>query len=1372
MSQRELGQFIKIKVLPKELKQIEVAEQLGVTRQALSRLLNGHSTLSEDMASKLKKAYEADAETLLDKQRAILEPKRALATKSVRNYSSRFWDISSDDIAEYFSRKKIGRDEFPQLVRMLVRAQNSSLSKCDFHAGDNAERKGWDGETEADSATANVPKGYAIWELGTNSNPRNKAESDYNKSLTKQTTLSDEVRTQTTYIFVTPHNWEKAKDWAKSKAALGDYANVIAFDASSIEQWIELHPTVQVWFAEKTGASTRGVTTLETFWRQWAGTAKPNVSPLIFKHAIESSSEELKNWLEGTNKGVFSIQAGTRKEVGAFLGAAWILDQELKDLLIHCVIVDDKTDLSKLAASSDKLIPIALDGFVAKECVRFFGDRPIIVSRDVSATSVDGSDINIDLPDHDAFILGLKDMGFGASEIELLEAQTNHSPTILRRVLAKLPEEKLPPWARKIENHLLLLPVFLAGCWQKRKEDDVAFVEALSKACGINDYHKVENELSRLANIEEPPVWIESDFRGVASKLESLLVLGPYITEEILDEFLELAELLLSEYDPALELEKDKRWAAEIYKKTRKSSGVLRLSITQTLILLAVHGSAHISSITSVRIQGKIDKLISNLLKDGSARNWLSQNGLLRHYAEASPDSFLLAVKRELASTSSVFDEMFMPVESSSFGASPDRTDVLWALELLAWSKAQVVDACYALAELCRYPCDDNWANKPFASLNDILLYWRPHTCLDVSERKKLLNALYKKYPKVGWSLAANTFTRMGSTSGTNKPKFRNWASGINEAITYGEIWDYSDACRNILLEHTPYTINQIYELVRIIDGFPKKDEEKILHLFSIWKNTATKEEFVDVRELIRTSTRTKRSVQRRKKKQKPEESFISGSALLEVFQPRNIVEKHAWLFLKSYVEESLDEIEEGSDIDFKARDNRINMLRLAAMSEIWKHRGKKGVNEILNLSKDGFIVGTYLASIDILDSDLVDFIFDHFANFSLDKRRNEAALIEGILRKKAETARELFYGTKSIFERFGEQFDASTFCTLMCFSNETFQLVNELEKEVQLQYWKKVFPNYHRDSGIELNEFVHQLLEVERPLAALFSAKFDSKRLETSTLIKLLDSIATCDPKLEQNYQLDNYRVCKLIEELRQRADVSQDALSRTEFTYAPILVGIGSHGSIPTLIKVLLSDPMQYFQLIALCYFRKDRKNDFAELGLPEEEPRLRNLTETASHIIDNLDELPGYDQRTISNKIEEGIKWISSVIDLAIKYDRSVVAKLRIGNILANCKVGQDGIWPCEHARGLLEHFQDEDIGRGFNSEKRNKRGVTMRPRPENGNQERAIAQTFFEDANNLSIEYPFTATVLRNIGKSYESEAEMHDREGRLERKIPH
>jgi addiction module HigA family antidote len=65
------GQFIRMEVIePLDLSVTRAAEILGVTRPALSALLNGRASLSPDMALRIEKAFGPKMDTLLRMQTA------------------------------------------------------------------------------------------------------------------------------------------------------------------------------------------------------------------------------------------------------------------------------------------------------------------------------------------------------------------------------------------------------------------------------------------------------------------------------------------------------------------------------------------------------------------------------------------------------------------------------------------------------------------------------------------------------------------------------------------------------------------------------------------------------------------------------------------------------------------------------------------------------------------------------------------------------------------------------------------------------------------------------------------------------------------------------------------------------------------------------------------------------------------------------------------------------------------------------------------------------------------------------------------------------------------------------------------------------
>ena len=83
------GQFIRMEVIePLGLSVTKAAKALGVTRPALSALLNGRAALSPEMALRVEKAFGVRMETLMQMQTAfeIAEAREREANIKVKRY--------------------------------------------------------------------------------------------------------------------------------------------------------------------------------------------------------------------------------------------------------------------------------------------------------------------------------------------------------------------------------------------------------------------------------------------------------------------------------------------------------------------------------------------------------------------------------------------------------------------------------------------------------------------------------------------------------------------------------------------------------------------------------------------------------------------------------------------------------------------------------------------------------------------------------------------------------------------------------------------------------------------------------------------------------------------------------------------------------------------------------------------------------------------------------------------------------------------------------------------------------------------------------------------------------------------------------------
>ena len=100
--------------------------------------------------------------------------------------------------------------------------------------------------------------------------------------------------------------------------------------------------------------------------------------------------------------------------------------------------------------------------------------------------------------------------------------------------------------------------------------------------------------------------------------------------------------------------------------------------------------------------------------------------------------------------------------------------------------------------------------------------------------------------------------------------------------------------------------------------------------------------------------------------------------------------------------------------------------------------------------------------------------------------------------------------------------------------------------------------------------------------------------------------------------------------------------------------------------------------------------------------------------------------------------------------------------LGKALGSSPHGNDGLWPHESVRDVLEQFGHiEAFAQGFVSGKREMRGVTSRRPGDGGEQERSIAASFSEAQRALAVSHPCTSRLLGLLAEDYRADGAWHD-----------
>jgi addiction module HigA family antidote len=1350
------GQYIKAEVIPAGLSVKKAAEMIGVGRPALSNLLNGNAALSPDMALRLEKAFGVKRDMLLQKQAAYDEEQNRHREKevAVRAYAPSFMDIKAMQIAAW-AEKIDTRAQLPALLRKLVFSTGTNLTKVDFPAYDHAQRHGWDAYVETDTTTPWIPTGPSGWEFGCKKNPDEKANEDYAARIAS---IAAADRKKLTFVFVTPRNWSKKDAWVKEKRAEKRWKDVKAFDANDIEQWLEQSVPAQSWLAEKLGNGSDDILSLEESWARWAKVTKPELTRTLFAGSVESHRNSLANWLKNPPSLPFVVTSDSEEESLAYLACALEAAGEYAD---RAVVVRSPAALRRVTNASSNFIAVLVTPEVETASAGLHKTQHTIIVRRRSGVESEPH-IALDLVGDETFKKGLTEMGIEEEEVRTLSRASGQSLTILRRRLSEVPAIKFPPWAEDNALTRKLIPLGFASAWDSQSKEDK---EILSFLMG-DTYESIEKSVTELLSLEHSPVWAVGRYCGVASKLDVLYATHRLVTCADLENFFLTARLVLSERDPALDLPEEQRYAARIYGKTRNHSAALREGMCETLVLLAIHGNNLFRERLGYDVEGHVNVSVRELLMPFAAETWASQKSDLPHYAEAAPDLFLDIVEQDLKGNDPKILALLKPASTEIFGGGCPRSGLLWALELLAWKPERLPRVAAILARMCETKIDDNWINKPENSLEAIFRAWMPQTSANVDQRCGVLETITRRFPDVGWRLCIDQFDP-ASTVGhySHRPHWRKDASGAGQLVTNLEAYTFARKALDLAIGWPAHTEHTLGDLVQRMEGLEDADQTLIWDKIRAWiANGPSDERKAVLRERIRVYSFTRRA----RRRGKPSSSKEAAREIYDQLVATDPVVRHQWLFARQWVEESWDEIQD-VERDFRKREEKIAKARAEAIAEVWEAAGYDGIFKLCQVGEAANLVGYQLAGLAPADLDPVEFMTRLVAQTAADSLAPFHMCLSGYLFQLDDTSRENLLRT--LIERFkaegttGEDNIVRMLKYAPC-KKSTWQIVDRLSIELQARYWTEASPNWINDDEHELRELVERLLLIKRPKAAFAAVRFHVEKLDSPTLFRLMKDIATTSSDFDTNVRFNSYEIARAFEVLDNRVNVSRDDLAHLEFLYLSALEH--EKRGIPNLERQISETPMLFVQAVGLTYKRKDDGEDPPEWHIPNEEAR-GNVATQAYRLLHKAKRIPGTgDDGKID--LEKLRSWMKEVRSLCKTYGREDAGDNSIGELLSKSRRDEDGIWPAVAVRDVLEEMGNQRISEGMAVGLYNQRGAHWRD--VGGKQERDLAAMYRGWSKQTAVEWPFTSRLLERIAHSYDRDAEWHDTNANLRKRLPY
>ncbi|MBE3123970.1 MAG: hypothetical protein IMZ65_04130 [Planctomycetes bacterium] len=1261
------------------------------------------------------------------------------------------------------SASRDGQELLPQLVAKLITASipKEAIREFRFPHGDQVYLHGADGILAIDDTVQNmyVPSGISLWETGTSTDPKSKADGDFSKAEGKLASAFPNVTPfvtpdKATFVFVTSKPWESS-GWVREKRGASPWKSVRVLDAVLLEQWIEQCPAVMLWFADVCGLPAEGLYDADQYLRKLGvGFGVPAISPEIAIAGREEELRRLRDLVVGGDAEVH-VRGESTEEAAAFLAAAALKEADAYGKKPPLVFADCRANLNLLVTLGTELTLVPMDSeAVSRARLKGANKWRLIIpeAESFGPRHQDGNSLTLGRCKRAAIQQHLiEQMQIPEHKARQITRDAKGSLVALLWLVGSAPIDA-PRWASRKDatTHASLI---LAGSWNGSNAHDTSIIERLSR----KEYRDIET-LLQSAEIPAGP-WINRGAEWICASRDFVWAqLVGKVTVTMLADFRKIVGEVVGERDPSLELAPERRPMASILGKVRKHSGSLRAGLMDSVARLAIFKSDG---------QAWADSIVRELLdpeRHEAFARWLSLTDVYSEIAEASPEVFLTCLDGMIAQEGA--ERFFRDAKGDDiiFGRTSAHVYLLWALERLAWQRAHFSRVLSSLAKLAEIDPGGGTMNRPKNSLVTILLPWSPQHAETMPNAALALRNLYTVSPKVTWDVAVGLLpTGHGVTSPTPTPNYREHPG--EHRVTDEE---YCEFVRAVLGMMTAWAQNDAKRWAALVGAYPEVQRRCpqggqliAVALAQVETDSMAEADKAVVHGALRELIMRHREY--------PDAEWALADAYLELleklqqrFRPKDTVLLHGHLF--SYEPDMLDAPMRPYEAGW---DEWIAEKQTQAIREVY---GQNGLAGILRLAETAVLpecVGQAAARLPLAPAEEAQLL-----QAGLTRAPSNAANNPQISMARAYVWRQYSEGKErwldDLLGRPGIDWTAEAYANLALgvpASPALWRRVEQWGEETDRLYWRNV------EIRGRLREHWPHVLDkwkaVIRPWSALaLVADLVDARCACGTFVKpsadvvalILEQALKADAGVEPQ-RSQSAMLTRQVENLFLFLDtqgVDVERLARLEWGWLPVLEHT-KRGAIVLQTQVTSSPELFVELLKAVFRAEGEQENEVA----PRDEPR---IAEQAFRLLASIHTVPGCASGSAVNPTALR-EWVRKVRTLAQEAGRTRVCDSQIGQILSYSPASPDGSWPCVEVRDLIEEVKSPPLEIGLRIGKYNQRGAFFRAK--GGEQEWGLAKRFHGLAEQVRSGWPRTAGILDGLAMGYEAEARQWDEQAKRE-----
>lgn len=1248
---------------------------------------------------------------------------------------------------------KSAESRFPHIVKTLI-CNVVQPDKIRFPSGDAVWVPGFDGIVVNAENNRFVPTGLSVWEVGTRAHFKDQANDNYGKRSRgkiqppeKRGTELKVDRSEITFVFATPMVWRDKDAWIAERKNERIWKDIVVIDGVDLVDWLEVASAANLQFAAELAlVPEAGLQTPEQAWYDWSYRTVPPASEELVVAGRQEQEKEFISRLSASPN-TFTIRGDSPREAWGFALAVIrriASDVERQTLFARVIVADNEEVAVRLLHLKNHIIVLKQARGQVSGNLSSCGCHVIIPEG--NDAHAERNVIKLSRPTHRVFTEALEHMGLIEEEAERATYACGLSVTILQRQRAHANFER-PRWADG-QDAIRLLPALLAGRWNDHNEADR---QILCHLAGSDNYPAVVSQLQDFLWVDEAPLQKIDEMWALTAPVDAFQLISRRLTQVHLDRFKGAFREVFGRGDPKVEIPPDE-WIYCDIKGEQGYSGWLRGGMAETLLLIAERGAdARVAGLASP--QAYVDEVVRGL--PGLNDDWKLLASLRDQYArlmEAAPVPFLLGIKQLLDTKSDDVRRLFAEGEAI-FSGGGMHTGLLWALETLAWSPDFLSRVALILAKLASLDPGGKLANRPLNSLREIFLWWHPGTNAPLTQRLAALDLVLQREPEIGWQLLANLLPKAASiiSHPTAKPRWRDFGDLPDDTRTRRGQFMYVSAIVNRALENVG---NAPERWRAVLDSMGGIGSEQRMMAIARLKEVATEKDLDSERLLLWEILREfvyKHQTFKDASWALPKETVDEIESILAHLAPGDPVERNRWLF-----DEWLPELP-SAEKSIESRKRTAEELRRQAVQEIFDKEGTQGIVRLGTSCKfPGWVAHASVPLIKELD-ELREFV--HQAVKAGEAGLTLAGQISGRAHQiHVETWCEVI--RKDVKAGVWQPAVAATLMVWWPDNRVTWMDAEAIGEEVKAEYWRR--KNVYLIEG-NLEDQIYQidhLIETGRAAEVFDRIAHSAPELPSDVMLRVFD--ATYDEMRKaqsageiRRLGVDSYDMRLFLDQLRKRTDISRNELARREYEALPVLGSLNAKGL--AIHEFIAEDPNFFVQVLCDVFLPSHRDKSRDTEPTPEEQSRAK----MGFRLLEGMELIPGQREGDQIDKTVL-IEWINAVRVRAKDQDRTAVADLKIGEILAHAPADPaDGCWPHRAVREVIEELASEDIDRGLLIERRNMRGVFSKALYEGGAQERDLAKEYRGWADMSSTHWPRMARVLVALAEGWEQEGRRED-----------